>query len=136
MYKYLPKLQKAEKSTRFYQNIRSQSSELLQIEMKILENTVNEKKTKNDNENVNKWSELLSRRGRKAMTIGLVVSALNQLSGCVAMLSYTATIFKEAGSALSPNESAIIVGTIQFIGTCALVFFVDRAGRKVRVQFI
>lgn len=104
--------------------------------MKRLEKAVNGKGAKNHNENSDKWSELWTRRGRKAMTIGLVLSALNQFSGCVAMLSYTATIFQEAGSALSPNESAIIVGTIQFIGTCALVFLVDRAGRKVGLHFI
>ena len=55
---------------------------------------------------------------------------LNQWCGCFAMLNYTATIFAEAGSTLSPNLSAIVVGAIQIFGA----FFstlVDKIGRKV-----
>lgn len=69
--------------------------------------------------------------GRKAMTIGIFLAALDQLSGNFALLSYTANIFASAGSVLSPNESALIVGAIQFIATCLVPLFVERAGRKV-----
>lgn len=100
--------------------------------MEKLKSTVGGVETKKSDERSMNWSELVTGPGKKAMTIGLVVSVLNQLSGCVAMLSYTANIFKEAGSALSPNLSAIVVGAIQFVGTCVLVSLVDRTGRKVR----
>lgn len=56
---------------------------------------------------------------------------LNQFCGCFAMLSYTATIFKESGSNLSPNKSAIIVGVIQLAGGYCSTLLVERAGRKV-----
>lgn len=47
------------------------------------------------------------------------------------MLNYTATIFAESGSNLSPNMSAIVIGTIQLIGTLISTNLVEKAGRKV-----
>lgn len=68
---------------------------------------------------------------RKAIFIGAVLVWLNQFCGCFAMLNYTANIFAESGSNLSPNMSAIIVGVIQLFGAWISTFLVDRAGRKV-----
>lgn len=51
------------------------------------------------------------------------------------MLNYTATIFEKAGSTLSPNMSAIIVGFIQIIGSYFSTVLVDRAGRKFCIAF-
>lgn len=47
------------------------------------------------------------------------------------MLNYTATIFRESGSTISPEFSAIIVGVIQLLGTYVATFLVDRLGRKI-----
>lgn len=57
--------------------------------------------------------------------------ALNQFCGVFAMMSFTATIFRESGSTLSPNDSSIIVGTIQIIGSMFPTLLVDRLGRKM-----
>ncbi|XP_059221136.1 facilitated trehalose transporter Tret1 isoform X2 [Stomoxys calcitrans] len=70
-------------------------------------------------------------RARKALIIGIILMAINQFSGCFVMLNYTATIFKQAGSNLPPNESAIVVGVIQLLGSYASTLLVERAGRKV-----
>lgn len=59
--------------------------------------------------------------------------ALNQFCGCFAMLSYTASIFQESGSNLSPNMSAIVVGVIQLAGAYCSTFLVEKAGRKVYI---
>lgn len=56
--------------------------------------------------------------------------ALNQFCGCFAMMSFTASIFKESGSNLSPNLSSIVVGGIQIIGSMFPPMLVDRLGRK------
>lgn len=56
---------------------------------------------------------------------------LNQFCGCFAMLNYTATIFSESGSTLEPNMAAIIVATIQLLGSYISVQMVERLGRKV-----
>lgn len=68
---------------------------------------------------------------RKALLIGLGLVALNQFCGIFAMLNYTATIFAEAGTDLTPNMAAIIVGIIQLIGSYFSTILVDRTGRKV-----
>lgn len=47
------------------------------------------------------------------------------------MMNFTSTIFKESGSNLSPNVSAIIVGGIQIIGSMLPTLLVDRLGRKM-----
>lgn len=83
--------------------------------------------------NALKWSDFKRGPARKAMLIGIVLVALNQFSGCVAMLNYTATIFQEAGSNLSPNISAICVGAIELVGSYVAMNLVDRAGRKVHL---
>lgn len=69
-----------------------------------------------------KCSDFASKQARKAMIIGIALVALNQFCGCFAMLNYTASIFKESGSSMSPNMSAIVVGTIQLVGSIALRF--------------
>lgn len=77
------------------------------------------------------WLDLVTGTGRKAIIIGIVLVALNQFCGCFAMLNYTATIFKEAGSTMTPNVAAIVVGLIQVVGSYSATFLVDRTGRKV-----
>lgn len=52
------------------------------------------------------------------------------LSGTYCLLSYASFIFDEAGSSLSPNVSAIILGSIQMFGVYFSTILVDRTGRK------
>ncbi|XP_031622892.1 facilitated trehalose transporter Tret1-like [Contarinia nasturtii] len=123
----------AEKSIKFYQNLNVNNDKdfkHLQSEMNRLQNTianVNEDKT---SDNSFKWSDLTVAPGKNAMMIGIVLVLLNQFCGCVAMLNYTAKIFKDAGSNMDPNMSAIVVGIIQLIGSYVTTNLVDRAGRK------
>lgn len=102
-------LQEAEKSIRFYQSLTGKDGdfERLQSEINKLKSTIGNTKLENHNGNPLKWSvvEITSEPDRKAMKIGLVLAAINQLCGCFAMLQYTANIFKEAGSSMSPNIS-------------------------------
>lgn len=120
---------------RFYQNIREvdRNSKLLEFEMDRLKSVVGGIETGigGDRKSM-KWSDLVTGPGRKAITIGIVLSALNQFGGCFALLNYSGIIFEESGSNWPPEISTIIVGVIQFFGTCALIFLVDRAGRKVK----
>lgn len=50
------------------------------------------------------------------------------------MVNYTATIFAESGSSLSPNMAAIVVGVIQLVGSYFSTVLVERAGRKVPIN--
>lgn len=56
---------------------------------------------------------------------------LEIFTGTYALLSYASIIFYEAGSTLSTNDSAIIVGTLQVVGVYVSTLSVDRAGRKI-----
>lgn len=102
---------------------------ILQIEMTKLKNSLH-KSGKREVKSFN-WSDLMQNPGRKSFLIGIVLAILNQFCGCIAMSNYTANIFKESGSSLSPNTSAIVVGIIQLIGSLIATNLVDRAGRKV-----
>ncbi|XP_062551188.1 facilitated trehalose transporter Tret1-like [Armigeres subalbatus] len=68
---------------------------------------------------------------KKALLIGMVLVTLNQFSGCFALINYTANIFAEAGSDLNPNTAAMIVGSIQIVGSYVSTLVVDRFQRKV-----
>lgn len=50
------------------------------------------------------------------------------------MITFTATIFQEAGSTLSTNASAIIVGVIQIFGSIFASILVERCGRKMMMS--
>lgn len=125
-------LQHTEKSIRFYCHIHGKTEEL-QTEINNLKTTFGSK-TKLDNGL--KWSDFSSKEARKAMIIGAVLAALQQLCGCFAMLNYTAKIFQESGSNLPPNVSAIVVGIIQLFGSSFSIVLADRAGRKVRSAWL
>lgn len=73
----------------------------------------------------------VSSGAKKGLIIGIVIICVSQLSGIFPLIIYTATIFKEAGSNLSPNMSAIIVAGIQLVGSYVSTITVDRVGRKV-----
>lgn len=51
-------------------------------------------------------------------------------SGVFILITYASIIFDEAGSSLSSNASAIIIGSIQIVGVYSSTVLVDRAGRK------
>ncbi|XP_055298714.1 facilitated trehalose transporter Tret1-like [Sitodiplosis mosellana] len=125
------RLSEAEKSIQFYQNLGAKDGdyELVQSEVSRLRSALYSEKPGKSDESM-KLSDLIQTPGRTAMLIGIVLALLNQLCGCFAMLNYTANIFEEAGSSMSPNMSAIIVGIIQLLGSYAASNLVDRTGRK------
>lgn len=68
---------------------------------------------------------------RKALIIGIVLVTVNQLCGCFAFINYTAEIFQQSGSSLSPNMSAIIIAAIQLAGSVISIFIVEKITRKL-----
>lgn len=56
---------------------------------------------------------------------------LNQFCGALAIITYSANVFEESGSDLSPNVSSIIVALIQLFGTIVSFALVDNLGRKI-----
>lgn len=68
---------------------------------------------------------------RKGLAIGIFLMLLNQFSGALAIMTYTASIFERSGSDLSPHVSSIIVALVQLLGTLVSFSLVDNLGRKI-----
>lgn len=66
----------------------------------------------------------------KGLFITLGLFGGQQFAGIFAMISYTESIFRMAGSAMSPDTSAIIVGLIQVFGSCLSTVSMERVGRR------
>lgn len=61
---------------------------------------------------------------------GIGLTFLNLFSGTLAMISYTTMVFKESGSTVDANLSAIVIGAIQVVSVYVSSLLVDRLGRK------
>jgi SP family facilitated glucose transporter-like MFS transporter 8 len=66
----------------------------------------------------------------KALIIAIFLLFLRNFSGPLALLNYTASIFQESGSSLTPSLSSILVAIFQLLGNICSVFLVEKAGRK------
>lgn len=67
------------------------------------------------------------------MFLSVILITLTCSSGCFVFLHYAETIFREAGTTLSPQLSSIIVATIQMSGSYMATFWVEKAGRKLLI---
>lgn len=122
--------QDAKKSIQFYWKWKENDSELLGLEIERLKVDINADAMRYA-ENPFRCSELMTRQSVKALTIGMVLVALCIFSGITPLTTYTAMIFKEAGSTLSPNMSAFIMVAMHIPAGLIAVFIVDCVGRKV-----
>lgn len=126
-------LQQATKSICYYKNKNDAvENEICEIEMEIdkIKRILDQSsKSVEDNE----WTPEKIAIARKAIIIATVLVFLYMYSGIMPMFAYVATIFEDTGSNLSSNTSAIVIGVIQLLGTCAATDLVERLGRKVWV---
>jgi facilitated trehalose transporter len=79
----------------------------------------------------NQMMELLKRANLKPLSISLGLMFFQQLSGINAVIFYTVSIFKDAGSTIDENLCTIIVGVVNFGATFAATILIDRLGRKM-----
>lgn len=66
----------------------------------------------------------------KGFIVALGLNSFQQLSGLGAILAYTQIIFEAAGTNISAEKSAIIVGVVLFLASFGGPLIVDRKGRK------
>ncbi|XP_065357204.1 facilitated trehalose transporter Tret1 [Calliphora vicina] len=126
-------IKEAEKSLCYFRNCKYSGKEMpqavkIEFEKLMESNTLANPNSKNISIGL---KDFVEPKARKAFIIGIALMAINQFCGCFAMLNYTATIFQESGSNLTPNMSAIIVGAIQLLGSYMSTLLVERAGRKI-----
>lgn len=65
------------------------------------------------------------------LSIALGLMFFQQFSGINAMIFYTVSIFKDAGSTIDSNLCSIIVGLVNLTATLIATFLIDRLGRKL-----
>lgn len=122
-------MQQAKESIKFFRNIDNDDREAIDAEVERL------KCRMNADDRMKDWHDLknmlLRNPGKKALIIGFGLYMIESFTGHFVLMNYTASIFKYAGSALPPNESALIVASVQFIGNLCVPVLVELTGRKV-----
>jgi len=68
--------------------------------------------------------ELLKGSVLKPLSISLGIMFFQQFTGINAMVFYTVSIFKSAGSSIDGRYATIIIGFVQLIATASSGFFV------------
>lgn len=68
---------------------------------------------------------------RRGFFICVMLMFFQQFSGINAVIFYSVSIFKSAGSNLDPSVCSIIVGVVQVLMTFASATLVERAGRRI-----
>ncbi|XP_059483953.1 facilitated trehalose transporter Tret1 isoform X2 [Neocloeon triangulifer] len=76
-------------------------------------------------------SDLLARANLRPLGISVGLMVFQQFSGINAVIFYTVSIFRMAGSTVDDNLAAIIVGVVNFGSTFVATLLIDRLGRKV-----
>lgn len=65
-----------------------------------------------------------------ALMISVGLICFQNFSGIDAVLFYSETIFKKAGSSINSAVATIIIGTVMLVSSCITPFFVDSSGRR------
>ncbi|KAG4079556.1 hypothetical protein HA402_006464, partial [Bradysia odoriphaga] len=123
------KMVAAEKSIRFYRNLRIDDTAAIEETMEHLKQAVAEAQG-NVNTSQLRMSDVTTRPGSRAMLIAIVLVLLNQFSGVFTLMNYSAEIFQQSGSLLSENLSSVIVQSIQAIGACFVAVIIEKGGRR------
>ncbi|KAH8297115.1 hypothetical protein KR044_005084, partial [Drosophila immigrans] len=72
---------------------------------------------------------------RRGSIMGLIISItlmfFQQFTGINAIIFYATSIFKDAGTGLSPEWCTVILGIVQVIATILAIASIERVGRKI-----
>ncbi|XP_023296254.1 facilitated trehalose transporter Tret1-like [Lucilia cuprina] len=117
----------AEKSFRFYRNCSSDHKPQSDNTFDNFKSNID----KNNQETSLSYRDFLTKPAVKSIITAAVLLFVNQFSGIFAFVNYMSNIFADSGSAMDPNTSTIIMGTLQIAGTYAATLLVDTYGRKI-----
>ncbi|KAK2703228.1 hypothetical protein QYM36_018253 [Artemia franciscana] len=76
------------------------------------------------------YGSLIEPRNVKSLGICILLMLFQQLCGINAVIFYSASIFKDAGSTLDENVSSIIIGVVNLVSSTLAAVFIDRVGRR------
>ncbi|KAL0268974.1 UNVERIFIED_CONTAM: hypothetical protein PYX00_010734 [Menopon gallinae] len=107
--------------------LRGKSSEI-ETEFHDIKNSIAES---NKQGSESKLKSLLSASCLKPLMILIGLMFFQQMSGINAVIFYTVTIFKDAGSTIDEKLCTIIVGIVNFMSTFLATTLIDRLGRKI-----
>ncbi|XP_065288239.1 solute carrier family 2, facilitated glucose transporter member 8-like [Dermacentor albipictus] len=79
--------------------------------------------------------DMASPRVYRSFLCVLLTMTMQQLSAISLIITFTQDIFEQAGTTISPENSAIIVAFIQVVMVGVATFLADRLGRKILVLF-
>ncbi|KAH8331788.1 hypothetical protein KR074_012193, partial [Drosophila pseudoananassae] len=68
---------------------------------------------------------------KKGLFISIMLMMFQQLTGINAIMFYSTSIFKAAGSTLEPRFATIVIGVVQVFATVTAIFLIERVGRKI-----
>ncbi|AWB33180.1 sugar porter family MFS transporter [Orrella marina] len=79
-----------------------------------------------------RWKDLLDRRLRPALVVGIGLFVLQQFSGINAVIYYAPSVFTEAGfsSDSTPILASLGVGVVNVLMTLVGMYLIDRIGRR------
>lgn len=89
------------------------------------------KSQEDDDKSKSGVTDLFSKHYVKPLLIALGLMFFQQMSGINAVIFYSTTIFKMAGSSIDDSLCTIIIGVVNFASTFIATLLIDRLGRKV-----
>ncbi|KAH8263049.1 hypothetical protein KR044_003686 [Drosophila immigrans] len=121
-------LKAAEKSFRYYKNIKDYNRVAAMEEFEDMRQKLTEDDKLSSNLTI---KDFLSRSALRAYVPAAVLLIVNQFSGIFAMVSYMSDIFKLSGSTMDPDTCTIVIGIVQVLGTYATALLCDVWGRRL-----
>ncbi|XP_060519770.1 facilitated trehalose transporter Tret1-2 homolog [Cylas formicarius] len=109
--------------------IRATGEEAIEKELEHIKHVI-------ENEESTSLMDIFNSKGlRKAEIISFFLLIFQQISGIFAVLSYSQQIFQDAGSSLSGEYCAIIVGVVQLISSLLTTSIANIFGRRTLLLF-
>ncbi|KAF6199866.1 hypothetical protein GE061_006164 [Apolygus lucorum] len=92
--------------------------------------TIKNSKSDDTREKPTFCQEMKTRASKIALIVSVLGYVFQTLSGIYPVINYAGLIFKEAGSPLEPNDSAIFTAVLNLVASFLNLFLIDRFGRK------
>lgn len=111
--------------------LRSRNNEQAEMELKEMQETLDEEKKKVSNTSEKVRESLLRRKYVIPFLLALIILACNQATGINSVIGYNTTILIQAGLGDHPaHYASVIFNLVNFAITIIAVLLVDRKGRK------